>query len=162
MSVALHLPPLAPVGITFEWQDDELVVKAFVNLEGERARAAGVVIGSALAAINGNSLQGWAFPELVAAIKSAASRSRTLVFSPSRKQLAAIRQDTSERHLMADLNVEDAALRGSTCNSVLVPYQPRKRSTTKMTAMPSHNDPFSTPSRRRRVYLQVVLCLLMG
>ena len=64
MSVALHLPPLAPVGITFEWQDDELVVKAFVNFEGERARAAGVVIGSALAAINGNSLEGWAFPEL--------------------------------------------------------------------------------------------------
>lgn len=162
MSVALHLPPLAPVGITFEWQDDELVVKAFVNFEGERARAAGVVIGSALAAINGNSLEGWAFPELVAAIKSAASRSRTLVFSPSKKQLAAIRPDPSKRHLMADLNVKAATLRGSTGNSVLISYQSRKPPTTKMTAMPSHSDPFSTPSRRRRVYLQVVLCLLMG
>jgi hypothetical protein len=148
MAVALQLQPLAPVGVTFEWVDEQLVAKAFVEGDGVRARSAGVREGMALVSINGHSLDGWTFAQLVAAIKSAAGGNRTLVFAPSKRQLAlAPKVPPTPAPQRSGMNNRPAATTSSVAASA--------RITRGAVVSASHSDPFSTPSRRRRVFLQV-------
>ena len=122
--VVVRLQPNQPMGITFEWANRKLVVKAFVQPDGGKVQAQGVTTSMHLYSINGSVVIGWAFPELVSAMKAVAARERTVVFSPP--------------------------------GGIQAPAAPRRAPAVK--AKPSsgntHMDPSSTPSRRRRVYLE--------
>jgi hypothetical protein len=167
----LKLPPQVPIGIQFEWLHEELVVTAFVDADCQSAKDAGVKLGMVLTSINGNRLQGWSFPALVAALKSAASRHRTLIFTVKGSK------ETLATNLLPFLSTivtpgqsayfsnEPTLTSSTTCSNLTsqltsgpnVHLQlplPRAAAPATTTSV-SHLDPFSTPSRRRRVYSQV-------
>lgn len=123
-AVVVRLQPNQPMGITFEWVKGKLVVKAFVQPDGGKVQAQGVTTSMHLYSINGSVVVGWAFPELVSAMKAVAARERTVVFSP--------------------------------LGGVQAPTAPRRAPVAKAKSSGgnAHMDPSSTPSRRRRVYLE--------
>lgn len=125
--IRVGVPAKNPVGVKFEWDQRQrvFVTRGFVE-GGKTVQKAGVCEGAILTQIDDEFLRGLSFEQAMTAMKDASGRYRMLTF-----------EVTSERP---------------------PPPRPRKQPDAPPqtpTFLRSHSDPFSTPSRRRRVYLQV-------
>jgi hypothetical protein len=134
-AATLILPPNASAGITFSWTDDKLMATSFVNPDGMRAKKAGISVGMSLCSINGKSVEGWTFADIIAVMKQHAASKRILQFA------APVLETPSQPSAGAE-------------------EEPPSSKAAPPPTETAHNDPLSTPSRRRRVYLEVSFFLL--
>jgi len=113
------------------------------NQDGQRAREAGVEEGMWLASINGGSLRGWDFQKLVLAMKSSLALDRALLFVSE----SAVQQAQNRPHGPKE-NTE-------TIGNSLGPKGGANTKKAESKSPPLHADPSSTPSRRRRLIIEV-------
>lgn len=155
MSVTLRLPPQVPVGVTFEWSGQYMAVRACIDGDGDQAKAVGVREGMVLAAMNGKTLTGWSFQELVTAIKSAAGRERVIVFSTLEFLAAQAEAAETAARIAAEAAALQAAAQAALAASLRATSATTSSASKTSIGAAAHSDPWSTPSRRRRVYFQV-------